>query len=85
MLSVPLAAPSLPPLTGASSMAMPFSFSAAAICRVALGLIVLQSITSVPGLAPWIMPFSPSTTASTSGVSLTQMITMSLLAATSAV
>ncbi len=84
MLRVPLAAPSLPPDTGASSMATPASASRLAIRRVARGLIVDMSTTSDPGLAPWITPSGPSSTASTSGVSLTQTNTTSVLAASPA-
>ncbi len=52
--------------------------------RVAAGLMVLQSMTSVPGRAPWLTPRSPRMTSSTSGVSLTQVTMMPQLAATSA-
>src|SRR6266536_2786105 len=84
MLRVPLAAPSLPPDTGASSMATPCSASRAAMRRVACGLIVDMSTTREPGLAPCTTPPSPSSTCSTSGVSLTQTSTTSLEAASSA-
>ena len=82
MLSVPLAAPSLPPLIGASSMATPLALSCWPISTVLTGLIVLMSMTRSPAAAPSITPPSPNTTASTSGVSLTQMMVMSLAAAT---
>ena len=36
-----------------------------------------MSTTIAPAVAPWMTPFSPRTTASTSGVSLTQVMTMS--------
>ena len=84
MLRVPLAAPSLPPLTGASSIWTPrFSQSRGH------GLGGLRADRAVvnhqaPGRAPWITPFSPKSTWSTSGVSLTQIRMMSQCAATSA-
>ena len=84
MLRVPLAAPSLPPLMGASSISTPCSPSRFESCRVALGLIVLMSTTSDPGLTPELTPLSPRITSSTSGVSLTQVMTMSDFKATSA-
>ena len=52
ILSVPLAAPSLPPLMGASSMCTFFSANLAAMVCVTCGLIVLMSMTSAPALAP---------------------------------
>ena len=60
---------------------MPFAANFAAISRVATGEIVLISITNKPALAPTITPFSPSNTASTSGVSETIEITTSTFAA----
>ncbi|MEJ2288763.1 MAG: hypothetical protein P8Y02_08995, partial [Deinococcales bacterium] len=61
--SVPFAAPSLPPETGASSMATPWSSSAAAISRVVAGLMVLMSTSTEPSSMPSTAPSSPSTTA----------------------
>jgi hypothetical protein len=52
MLNVPFSAPSLPPLTGVSSIEMPRSARFAAISRVAFGLMVLASMTSAPVCAP---------------------------------
>jgi hypothetical protein len=55
----------------------PFSESAAAISRVAAGLMVDMSTTTAPASIAWITPSSPSRTALTSGVSLTQVTTTS--------
>ena len=84
MLSVPRAAPSLPPLTGASSMWAPFSASFPAMAWVWMGLMVLQSMTSAPSRRPWMAPSGPNRTSSTSGVSLTQTTITSHRAASSA-
>ncbi len=35
---------------------MPLAFSASPILRLSLGLMVLASATTVPGLAPWMTP-----------------------------
>src|SRR5262245_2715333 len=67
--SVPASAPTWPPETGASSIETPFSPSRSANDRVAIGSIVLMSITSEPGAAPSAAPSAPSSTRSTSGVS----------------
>ena len=84
MLRVPLAAPSLPPLMGASSMRTPCFARCSPISTVARGLMVLMSITKDPDLTPPLMPRSPRTTASTSGVSLTQVMMTSQAAARAA-
>ncbi len=53
-----------------------------AIARVAPGAIVEQSITRLPRRTPFAAPSGPNRTASTSGVSETQMRITSLAAAT---
>ncbi len=45
--------------------------SAVAISRVTIGEIVLWSTHTVPGAAPWITPFSPSSTSRTSSDEVT--------------
>jgi len=65
--SVPSTAFGSPPLTGASSISIPFSASRAAISRLARGAIELMSMTVLPGAPPSRMPFCPSTTAFTCG------------------
>src|SRR5262245_12190993 len=67
--SVPASAPTCPPETGASSIEKPLSPSRSANDRVAIGSIVLMSITSEPEAAPSATPSAPSSTSSTSGVS----------------
>ena len=52
MDSVAFRAPTSPPLTGASSMAMPLACSVSAISRVVWGEMVLMSTTTAPGCAP---------------------------------
>jgi hypothetical protein len=81
--SVPFWAPTSPPLTGASSISMPFFSSSAATCWVARGETVLMSMTTAPRAAPCMTPSSPRITASMSGVSVTMVMMMSLAAATS--
>ena len=56
-------------------MSTPFSFRAAAISRVTRGDTVLMSMTVAPSSTPAITPFSPRMTASTSGVSVTMVMT----------
>src|SRR5690606_5074818 len=75
--SVPFSAPSLPPETGASSMATPRAASSPARRRVAAGATVLMSTSTLPGSRPWTAPSSPTTTASRSGVSDTIVKTTS--------
>jgi len=65
-------------------MATPCAASRAAKSRDAVGLIVEQSTTSVPGEAPADTPSGPKSTASTSGESDTQMTTTSEASATAA-
>ncbi len=84
IVNVAFWAPSLPPDTGASTRAMSRFASSLAKPRVAPGEIVEQSMTSVPGLAPAATPSGPSRTAATSGVSDTQMTSVSTERATSA-
>src|SRR5207245_208600 len=78
-------APTSPPDTGASSVRNGGRFVAArfARSRVAAGLMVLMSIASSPSWAPLAMPSGPNMTASTSGVLVTIVTTMSLRSATS--
>ena len=84
MESVPSMAPFSPPDTGASSMSTPRAARSAAIWRVTRGEMVLMSITVKPGLAPPTTPFSPRITCRTSGVSETQITTISAAAAAAA-
>ena len=51
---MPPLAPGVEPVQGASRKSTPLAFSASPILRLSLGLMVLQSATTVPGLAPWI-------------------------------
>ena len=69
-------APSLPPDTGASTIRRPRSRSRAAKSQLPDGAIVEQSMTSVPSRAGSATPSGPNRTASTSGVSETQMTTI---------
>src|SRR5688572_16507783 len=69
IVKVPFRAPGSPPETGASSASTECFASSAAIERAAAGLIVELSTKISPGCAPATMPFWPSTTFSTSGVS----------------
>ena len=57
-LSVPAAAPAVPPETGASMKTMSSVCAAPATLREDAGAIVEQSITSVPGLMCWSRPCS---------------------------
>ena len=82
--SVASRAPCGPPETGASSMSMPRSPSRAAIARVAVGSMVLVSMTSVPGRAPCTTPSSPSRTCSTSAVPVSMVKIASHSAASAA-
>ena len=52
-------APFSPPLTGASSVATPFTAKASAIARVGPGSIELMSITSAPPATPSSTPPGP--------------------------
>ena len=78
-------APTSPPDTGASSVRKGGRFAAARVAnsRVATGLTVLMSIASRPSCAPAATPSGPKITASTSGVFVTIVTTMSLRSATS--
>ena len=64
--SVPRWAPITPPETGESSTCTPFSLKAAWSFRIIVGEPVERSAYTVPATAPWMMPFGPSATASTS-------------------
>ncbi len=83
MESVAFRAPTSPPETGASSQSQPFSANRLANFFVAIGLIELMSMRILPGLKPSAMPSAPNTTASTSGVSGTMVMTASQRSATS--
>src|SRR5919197_2072519 len=78
-------APTSPPETGASSMRKGGRFACArrAMSLVAAGLIVLMSTRRRPSCAPDATPSGSNTTASTSGVFVTIVTTMSLRSATS--
>src|SRR5258708_7873943 len=78
MESVPAIAPLSPPLTGASSVAIPRSANRSARVRVATGELVLISMTTSPPCAPSITPSVPNSTPSTSAVPGTIVITTSL-------
>ena len=80
---MPNAAPSLPPLTGASSHHEPASSTRPARRRVSDGLMVEWSTTRDPGAKPASTPASPWVTSTTSGVSETQIITTVERSATS--
>ncbi len=83
MVSVAFLAPSEPPETGASTMPIPRSRRRAANAVVADGEIVEQSTSRPPAASPSATPSGPNTTASTSGVSETQVTTMSAARAAS--
>jgi hypothetical protein len=70
-------APSGPPDTGASTKATPTRASSACMRRTAPGAMVLMSITSLPSGGFASKPPSPWTTASTSGVSGSMVMTAS--------
>lgn len=61
---------------------MPRSDSCSDHDRLAIGLTVEVSTTNAPAASPSLRPSAPKITSSTSGVSLTQVKTMSLTAAT---
>ena len=84
IVSVAFRAPSLPPETGASTIGRSCSASRAAKSQLPDGAIVEQSMMRVPGRAPPTTPSWPNRTASTSGVSETQMTTISASATASA-
>ena len=84
IVSVACSAPHEPPLTGASSIAMPRSANRPARACVSPGEIVLMSISTEPSAIAPARPSSPSTAASTSGVSGTIVITMLAARPTSA-
>ncbi len=77
IVRVALRAPSLPPETGASTIRRPRSARRAAKSQLPDGAMVEQSTMSVPAAAPSTTPPAPNRTASTSGVSETQMTAMS--------
>ena len=60
--SSPDCARPVPPLTGASTMAMPLALSCSASSRAAKGSMVDMQTTMWPGLAPLMMPRSPAIT-----------------------
>ena len=80
--SSPEAARSVPPLTGASTIATPRAPSASASRRATNGSIVLMQITMWPGRALWMMPRSPAMTASACAVVSTMQMVRSTAAAT---
>ena len=80
--SSPVAARSVPPLTGASSMATPLCASVSARRRAANGSIVLMQMTMWPGLAVRTIPCGPAMTASACAVVSTRQIVRSAAAAT---
>jgi hypothetical protein len=82
--SSPEAARSVPPLTGASTIAMPRLASCSASRRATNGSIVLMQATMCPARARWMMPRSPAMTDSACAVVSTMQIVRSALAATSA-
>ena len=63
---VAFSAPEVPPLTGASSIRIPFGASRSAMLRTMFGELVLRSMWTVPWRALSPIPPSPSATASTS-------------------
>ena len=84
IVSVAFLAPSLPPETGASTIDRPRSLSRAAKSQLPDGAIVEQSTMRVPARAPPTTPSGPNRTASTSGVSETQITTISASATAAA-
>ena len=83
IVSVAFLAPSDPPETGASTNPTPRSRRRAANPAVAAGEIVEQSMTRPPAASPSATPSGPNSTASTSGVSDTQVTTTSAARAAS--
>jgi len=81
--SVPSTAFGSPPLTGASSISIPFSASRAAISRLARGAIELMSMRVLPGAPPSRTPPGPSTTSFTCGEFGSMVMTASHACATS--
>ncbi len=70
-VSLPLAAPAAPPLTGASSMRWPLSSSRAAVAAAKLaGTVALRTTTAPRGSAAT-APSAPNSTASTCAASTT--------------
>ncbi len=80
--SSPDLARSVPPLTGASSIATPRAASASASRRATSGSMVLMLITMCPGLAARMIPRSPAITASAWAVVSTIEIVRSAASAT---
>jgi hypothetical protein len=86
MSSVASFAKITPPITGASTTPMPRGWSASASERVAVGLLVLMSITTAPRASPAAMQFSepsPSTTLRTMPSFGSMVITASMPCAAS--
>ena len=84
IVRVAFLAPSLPPDTGASTMRSSRSRRRAAKSQLLDGAMVEQSMINVPERAADATPSSPKSTASTSGVSDTQMTTSGVSATASA-
>ena len=83
-VSVPFAAPSTPPDTGASTKSTDRPAHAWAIAAAVAGCTVDVSTTTVPGRADASTPSAPSTTSRTAASSLTASTTTSARAAASA-
>src|SRR6202522_2266479 len=81
-VSVPLIAPGVDPVQGASRKWMPLAFSFSPMSRLPEGAMVLASAAIVPGLAPSITPLGPVNTSSDMRVSPTQAKTKSDSSAT---
>ncbi|MNP59604.1 hypothetical protein D3C76_1546100 [compost metagenome] len=82
-VSVPAAAPPVPPDTGASAMATPCLAAAAATSRAVCGSMVLQSTAGTPLPMPASTPSSPSQTLRTCTAAGNMVITSSASCAAS--
>src|SRR5580704_13178816 len=80
---VPLIAPGVEPVQGASRKWIPLALSFSPMPRLALGEIVLASAATVPGLAPLMTPLGPVNNSSDMRVSPTQAKMKSDCSATS--
>src|SRR6478672_397014 len=76
-VSVPASAPATPPDTGASTMGQPFAFASIATSRAVSGSMVEESMSGVPGAAPFNTPYSPRYTERTWGEEGSIVITSS--------
>src|SRR5438105_7793220 len=83
IVSDALLAPTSPPDTGASRYSQASALMRAANSLVAIGEMELMSTTVLPGDSPAATPLGPNSTASTSVVAGTIVMTTSLRAATS--